>query len=223
MLRHRAPYRNDVIGTVVPGRKIRLRDPVSGEECPNGHPGQLGVWGVPGIDLFEGYLDDPATTAAAFSVRADGVWFDTGDLVTSDADGVLRFAGRTDDIIKVAGENVSLVEIETALSQAPGVLEAAVVARPDTTRDTVTVAYVVPRDSDDPPQPHRLDAWAADNLAPAARPKKVAGNRRIATHRCRQSATVPVEEPVTGASTPGGAARGRAGTVGNIVMSRRKR
>ena len=45
--------------------------------------------------------------------------------------------GRRDDVIKVSGENVSLTEVEATLAQAPGVLECAVLGRPDPVRDMV--------------------------------------------------------------------------------------
>jgi crotonobetaine/carnitine-CoA ligase len=57
------------------------------------------------------------------------------------------------------------------LAQAPGVLEAAVVARPDPVRDQVPVAYVVAKDPASPPAPSTLAGWAAEHLAPQARPR----------------------------------------------------
>ena len=99
-------------------------------------------------------------------------WFLTGDLAARTPAGPLRFVGRADDMIKVAGENVSLTEVEAVLAQAPGVLEVAVLARPDAVRDVVPVAYGVARDRDDPPSADALAAWAARELAPQARPRE---------------------------------------------------
>ena len=66
---------------------------------------------------------------APSSPTNDGAtWFLTGDLAVQTASGALRFVGRADDVIKVAGENVSLTEVEAILAQAPGVLEVAVIA-----------------------------------------------------------------------------------------------
>lgn len=98
-------------------------------------------------------------------------WFLTGDLATATPGGALRFVGRADDVIKVAGENVSLTEVEAVVAQAPGVLEAAVVARADPIRDQVPVAYAVPHDPDDPPSVDRLTTWAERHVAPRARPR----------------------------------------------------
>lgn len=167
----RPPYRNDVLGAPIPGRRVKLRSVETGQECAVGEIGELMVRGKPGHDLFAGYFEDAAATARAFVDSAgDTVWFATGDLMTRDETGVLRFVGRVDDVIKVAGENVGLAEIEVRLTEAPGVHEAAVVARPDPVRDMVPVAFIVPADQADPPLPAELDEWAARNLVPPARP-----------------------------------------------------
>jgi crotonobetaine/carnitine-CoA ligase len=166
------PPTHDVIGEPIPGRRIRVKDHRTGEPAAPGEPGQLWVLGTPGVDLFAGYLDDEATTAEVFRETPEGTWFATGDLVTSDAEGTLRFVGRIDDVIKVSGENVSLAEVEAAVAEAPGVLEAAVVAGRDEIRDTVPIAYVVARDTDAPPSTDELAEWALHNLAPAARPRE---------------------------------------------------
>lgn len=164
--------RPDVIGMPIPGRRLELLDPVTGRPVAQYQPGVITVQGLPGVDLFAGYLNDPATTAHSFSIRNGESWFSTGDLARADADGTLRFMGRIDDVIKVSGENVSLTEVEAVVSQAPGVLEAAVVARPDPLRDQVPVAYVVARDSKHPPVPEQLAAWAELNLPSHSRPRE---------------------------------------------------
>ncbi|MEB4616594.1 class I adenylate-forming enzyme family protein [Leucobacter sp. M11] len=161
----------DVIGTPVLSRAVRLLDPDTGAEVAEGEPGIITVAGTRGIDLFEGYLDDPVKTEAAFQVRDGRTWFSTGDLAQRTPDGSYRFVGRVDDVIKVSGENVSLTEIEAVLAQAPGVFEVAVLAEADPVRDTVPVAYVVPRDPASPPDLDALAAWAGEHLAPSARPR----------------------------------------------------
>jgi crotonobetaine/carnitine-CoA ligase len=177
------PYRNDTIGPPVEGRTVVLSDPATGadavpEEAVPGEPGELVLAGVPGADIFLEYLDDPAATGQALVQRDGTTWFHTGDMVAR-ADGVgegggagaLRFVGRRDDVIKVSGENVSLSEVEATLAQAPGVLECAVLGRPDPVRDMVPVAYVAPRDAAHPPAIGDLAAWSERNLAAAARPR----------------------------------------------------
>lgn len=164
--------RSDTIGTVIPGREIYLADPVDLSPVPDGAPGVVMVSGSRGQTLFCEYLDNPVANEAAF-VRVDGrEWFRTGDLAQENSDGSLKFVGRIDDVIKVAGENVSLTEVEAILAQAPGVLEVAVLSRPDPMRDHVPVAYVVRNPSEEECTAESLDSWAGMNLVPQARPRE---------------------------------------------------
>ncbi|MGC0416490.1 class I adenylate-forming enzyme family protein [Embleya sp. AB8] len=130
------------------------------------HDGEIVVGGEPGVSLFAGYLDDPAATAAAYR---DG-WFVTGDRARVDPDGHFRFAGRRGDVLKVAGENVSVVEIEAVLAEHPAVLEAAVVGVPDEVRDEVPVAFVVAVPEANATALDDLAEWCAARLAKAKRP-----------------------------------------------------
>ena len=167
------PPAHDLIGEPVAGRSVRLVDPITHADVEAGTNGMIMVAGQRGVDLFAGYLDDPATTDRSFVTDEQGVtWLLTGDLAVQTAGGALRFVGRADDVIKVAGENVSLTEVEAILAQAPGVLEVAVVARADEIRDRVPVAYVVACDKADPPTADALAAWASRQLAPQARPRE---------------------------------------------------
>jgi len=138
-----------------------------GMSVPDGEVGELVVGGTPGITLFAGYLDDAATTAASFR---DG-WFRTGDRASRDHDGRHYFDGRRSDVLKVAGENVSIVEVETVLADHPDVLEAAVVGKPDPVRDEVPVGYVVPASS--AVDVDALHVWCAERLSKAKRPREI--------------------------------------------------
>ncbi|MFF0818667.1 class I adenylate-forming enzyme family protein [Rhodococcus sp. NPDC003318] len=168
------PLRHDVIGHPLGHRRVAVVDEITGNPAAPGEPGMLLVHGTRGADLFSSYLDDPKTTSSSFTDQADGTsWFRTGDLVATDpVTGALGFVGRADDVIKVSGENVSLTEVEAVLAQAPGVLEAAVLAEPDPIRDQVPVAYVVARQTTPPLDVTGLADWAAANLPPASRPRK---------------------------------------------------
>jgi crotonobetaine/carnitine-CoA ligase len=167
------PPSHDIIGEPIPGRSVRLVDPTTRADVEVGTPGMIMLRGERGVDLFAEYLDDPATTGRSFTTDEHGTtWFLTGDLAVQTDGGALQFVGRADDVIKVAGENVSLTEVEAILAQAPGVLEVAVVARPDEVRDVVPVAYIVARDQADPPTADDLAAWAGRQLSPQARPRE---------------------------------------------------
>jgi crotonobetaine/carnitine-CoA ligase len=119
--------------------------------------------------LFAGYLDDPETTRASF----DGTWFLTGDRAHREVDGRFIFDGRRSDVLKVAGENVSTVEVEQVIGAFPGVLEVAVVGHPDEIRDEVPVAFVVAQDPADPPDVAELHVWCEQRLAKSKRPRDI--------------------------------------------------
>lgn len=105
-----------------------------------GETGRLWVRGTPGLSLFAGYLHDPEATAAGFDIEG---WFDTGDEVRADAAGQIFYVGRAKDMLKVGAENVAAIEIEQVINAVPGVLESAVVGKPDPLLDETPVAFVV--------------------------------------------------------------------------------
>ena len=140
-----------------------------GSDTEPGEVGEIVVGGEPGITLFAGYLDDPQTTAASYR---DG-WFLTGDRARRDEAGRFFFDGRRADVLKVAGENVSTVEVEQVLGAHPAVLEAAVVGMPDDVRDEVPVAFVVASDPAEPPTLDELHRWCDERLTKVKRPREI--------------------------------------------------
>ena len=153
------------MGRVSPGCRVDVQD-ADGISVEPGVVGEVVVGGEPGTTLFAGYLDAPDITAASFR---DG-WFLTGDRAVRDETGRYYFDGRRSDVLKVSGENVSIVEVEFTLAEHPAVLEAAVVGRPDDIRDEVPVAFVVAADPSAPPGLDELHAWCTERLAKAKRP-----------------------------------------------------
>lgn len=156
------------MGFVTTGCLVEVRD-ANGLTTAPGEVGEIVVGGERGITLFAGYLDDPPTTNASF----DNGWFRTGDRARRDADGRHYFDGRRADVLKVAGENVSTVEVEQVLAAHPAILEAAVVGMPDPVRDEVPVAFVVAADPSQPPTVEQLLAWCTDRLAKSKRPRDI--------------------------------------------------
>ena len=156
------------MGYVTAGCVVEVHDGAGSSTAP-GEVGEIVVGGEPGITLFAGYLDDPQTTAASF----DGDWFRTGDRARRDAPGRHYFDGRRADVLKVAGENVSTVEVEQVLSAHPAVLEVAVVGMPDPVRDEVPVAYVVAADVSAPPTIEALFEWCNERLTKSKRPRDI--------------------------------------------------
>lgn len=89
-----------------------------------------------------GYLNRPEKTAAALS--PDG-WYHSGDVVRRDGRGVHWFVGRADDMFVCGGENVWPAEVERRLETHPDVDQAVVVPVPDPVKQSLPVAFVVPR------------------------------------------------------------------------------
>ena len=92
-----------------------------------------------GPNIFLGYWRREEATRAAF----DEGWFKTGDIATVSVDGYYTLCGRKSDLIISGGFNLYPREIEELLTEHAAVTEAAVVARPDTVRGEVPIAYVV--------------------------------------------------------------------------------
>lgn len=165
---HQLQAAADVMGAVTPGCRVELHDPSTGARSADGEVGEIVVGGQPGHQIFACYLDDPQTTSNSF----DRNWFRTGDLAYLDDHGRFRFAGRRSDVLKVSGENVSIVEVEGVLAAHPAVFEAAVVGEPDPVRDEVPVAYVVLNETA-ATRAEDLVAWCAAWLSPAKRPREI--------------------------------------------------
>lgn len=124
-------------GVPVPGYEVRVVDE-SGNDQPPNEPGQLLVRGD---SMATGYWCRSDTNRATFQ----GSWMATGDLYNADADGYYTYMGRVDDMLRVGGEWVSPAEVEAALIEHDGVLEAAVVGERDPSGVLRPVAYVIAR------------------------------------------------------------------------------
>ncbi len=70
-------------------------------------------------------------------------WYMSGDRGMRDKDGYFWFIARADDVIKTAGERVGPFEVESALVEYPGVIEAGVIGKPDELRGEIIKAFVV--------------------------------------------------------------------------------
>ena len=125
-------------GPPLPGMRIRITDPQTGEVLVAGAVGEIQVGGY----LARGYLDDESGAGAAFGT--DG-WYRSGDLGSVDAQGALTFSSRATEMIKTGGINVAPREVEEFLALHPSVRTAAVVGVADDRVAEAVVAFVVPQ------------------------------------------------------------------------------
>jgi acetyl-CoA synthetase len=192
------PVTAGAMGRPLPGYDVVLVDPATGEETDDGEiclrldPRPVG--------LMAGYHADPERTAEAFR----GGYYHTGDMARRDADGVITYVGRGDDVFKSSDYRLSPFELESVLIEHPAVAEAAVVPSPDPVRLSVPKAFVVlaPGYSPGPELAEEILGYCRDHLAPFKRirrlefsdlPKTISGKiRRVElrhAEEARQSAT----------------------------------
>ena len=125
--------RRGSFGRPVPGFEVKVVRSEDGTECP---PGEVGELCFRGPFLMDGYLGRERHE----TFDADN-WFHTGDRVSVDRDGYVYFRGRSSDLIKTAGANVSPREVEDAIFEVIG-RTAHVVGLDDETRGQVVAALV---------------------------------------------------------------------------------
>lgn len=134
---------SNVAGQVVPGSSGRVVPGYSaliagddGQPVPQGEIGNLLIAGDSTCSQYWNKHERTKTTIL-------GPWIQTGDKYYQDGDGTFWYCGRSDDMLKVSGQWVSPVEVESALIAHPAVLEAAVVGREDADGLTKPQAFVV--------------------------------------------------------------------------------
>ena len=117
--------------------EVCVIDPETMKPVP--HDGTtMGELMVRGNTVMRGYLKNPDATDEAFA----GGWYHTGDLGVMHEDSYIEVRDRSKDIIISGGENISSLEVEDVLYRHPGIMEAAVVARPDEKWGETPCAFV---------------------------------------------------------------------------------
>jgi amino acid adenylation domain-containing protein len=125
------------IGRPIANTEIRIVDE-NMKSCPAGEAGELFIGGA---GVGRGYLNRPELSSERFITNEFGRFYRTGDFARLRGDGMLEFAGRRDQQIKIRGFRVELAEVETALAAHPAVRECVVVAKTDAHENTRLVAY----------------------------------------------------------------------------------
>lgn len=129
--------RAGTVGQAIPDVDLRVADPDTGMEVPDG---QVGVIEVKGPSIFKGYWNMPEETTEAF--RPDG-YFVTGDLATRSIDRYVTIVGRSKDVIISGGFNIYPKEIESVLDAIDGVIESAVIGIPHSDLGEGVLAVIV--------------------------------------------------------------------------------
>lgn len=145
------------MGVCFPHRETKIVD-ANLDEVPAGTQGEMLIRG-PGMML--GYWNRPEANAELLLPCG---WFRTGDIVRKDSDGLHYYIGRTRDIIRRSGENISAAEVEQQLLAMPEIIEAAVIPVPDAGRGEEVKAALVLRPGSKVTEQDVAD-WARQRLA----------------------------------------------------------
>jgi acyl-CoA synthetase (AMP-forming)/AMP-acid ligase II len=130
--------------------------------------GEAGELELRGAHLMSGYWNNAEATSAVLS---DDGWYQSGDVASLSADGLVTFHDRKRDIIITGGLNVYPSEVERVLLAHPSVQQVAVVGYPDDEWGESIVAYVVPQDGN-ALSPHELGDWVKSRLAGYKKPRR---------------------------------------------------
>ena len=109
-------------------------------------PVPIGVTGelcIAGVNVGQGYLNNPELTAEKFinNPFGEGRLYKTGDLAYWREDGNIIFAGRKDSQIKLNGQRIELGEIETVISGVNGITSATVIVKKTNGKDILVAFY----------------------------------------------------------------------------------
>ena len=161
------------IGTVSHNSAYIILDE-NDRECPDGEAGELCIRSS---TLTRGYWKRPDLNARVFFMAASlgpfpHVYFRTGDVVVRHADGLLRYLGRNDRMVKTRGHRVELDEVEAALASHAAVSEAAAFVVPDGNGSKAIHAAVMPKDGERP-EPGTLMRHAGSKIPAYALPAEI--------------------------------------------------
>ncbi len=149
-----------------PGVELRLVDPDTGDDVPQGDVGE--IW-VRGRQVMKGYWNNDAATREA--IDEDG-WFRSGDAGYLDQDGYLFIHDRVKDMIVSGAENVYPAEIENVLMAHPAIADVAVIGVPDEKWGETAKAVVVKVPGSDPTE-EEIIAFCRQRLAKFKCPSSV--------------------------------------------------
>jgi fatty-acyl-CoA synthase len=147
---------------------VQVADPETMRPISPDDPG-LGEIMLRGNTVMKGYLKNLGATDEAFR----GGWYHTGDLAVQHEDGYVEVKDRAKDIIISGGENISSLEVEEALYRHPAVMEAAVVAMPDTRWGERPCAFVTVKPGSPEPPEAEIITWCRQHLAHYKAPSRV--------------------------------------------------
>jgi fatty-acyl-CoA synthase len=157
------------LGIPLFGVDSRIVDPATMATLP---PGEVGEIIMNGPQVFEGYWNDPAKTAEAFTEIDGKRFFRSGDLGYMDEEGFFFFTDRLKRMINASGFKVWPAEVEAMMYQHPAVQECCIIASRDPYRGETVKAVIVKKPGADV-APEDIMQWAHAKMAAYKVPKIV--------------------------------------------------
>jgi fatty-acyl-CoA synthase len=139
-LDHSFEQRCTTVGNEYPFTEVKIVNPETGEECPQGVQGEICCRGYL---VMKGYYKNPQATA---EVIDKGGWLHSGDLGIKNEQGNYVITGRIKDMIIRGGENIYPREIEEFLYHLDGVKDVQVAAIPSEKYGEEVGAFIILRE-----------------------------------------------------------------------------
>ena len=167
----------DSIGTAIPFAELMVVRPDGSAAAP----GEEGELVHAGPLVAQGYWNDPVRTAERFKPAPDfsrfggtAVW--SGDTIVKGEDGLFRFRGRDDAMIKVSGNRISPTEIEEAALASGAVADAAAFGVADERLGQAIVLVAVAKVEE---AEKHLTAWLRRELPQHMQPQRIVWKDRL--------------------------------------------
>src|SRR5262245_8285783 len=144
------PIKPGASGPPLPGIEAAIVTP-EGESC---RPNEKGIMVLkrPFPGMTPGLWGEPERYGLDYWRKLPNVYY-SGDSAHVDEDGYYWFAGRADEVIKIAAHRLGTIEVESAFLKHPAVAECGVIGRPDEMRGEVIAAFVLLKHGHDPSAP----------------------------------------------------------------------
>ena len=157
--------REKYIGKPAADTQMRVVDPVTHEELPDGEIGELTLRGW---HVMKGYWKDPAETRKQI---VDG-WLFMGDLASRENDGYYKIYGRTKDLINRGGYKIYPSELESLIIDHPNVEQVCVVAAPNPVLGESICVCLIPKPGESPTL-KEIREFIKDKIAPHKLPDEL--------------------------------------------------
>ncbi len=157
--------REKYIGKPVSDTQMRVVDPVTRDELPDG---QIGELTIRGWHVMKGYWKNPEETRKQI---VDG-WLFMGDLASREKDGYYRIYGRTKDLINRGGYKIYPYELESLIIEHPHVEQVCVVATANPVLGESICVCLIPKPGESPTL-KEIREFIKDKIAPHKLPDEL--------------------------------------------------